>query len=254
MRISAAQRIQNENRIRAAMDRLLRGEIPPGGNCDVKTLAREAGVDRTAFYGNRPYAHLRIEFEHRLQQLQRDGHTPDPKARRSNGCSRGRQAQNPSRPGEFDDRGTHRLPNPGPGPARRPTRRDPPSPRRRRPEYERCPPPARDRRRLSAHADAAQHRDLGHNRRSLITTHSATSVASHAREIVLVKRNTNLSEHGLCGDKAHRGVSDGARPAEADDLCAVGARPRPFVHHPALSEPGDRGCGRRAAGVSRPAT
>ena len=79
MRITAAQRIQNENRIRAAMDRLLRGEIPAGGNCDIKTLAREAGVDRAAFYGNRPYAHLRIEFEQRLQQLQRDGHTPDPK-------------------------------------------------------------------------------------------------------------------------------------------------------------------------------
>ena len=80
MRISAAQRIQNENRIRAAMDRLLRGEIPPGGNCDVKTLARAAGVDRAAFYSNRPYAHLRVEFEQRLQQSQRDGHTPDPKA------------------------------------------------------------------------------------------------------------------------------------------------------------------------------
>lgn len=79
MRITATQRIQNENRIRAAMDRLLRGEIPPGGNCDVKTLAAEAGVDRAAFYGSRPYAHLRIEFEQRLQQLQRDGHTPDPK-------------------------------------------------------------------------------------------------------------------------------------------------------------------------------
>ena len=82
MRITAAQRIQNENRIRAAMDRLLRGEIPAGGNCDIKTLAREAGVDRAAFYGNRPYAHLRIEFEQRLQQLQRNGHTPDPKTAR----------------------------------------------------------------------------------------------------------------------------------------------------------------------------
>ncbi|PJE00534.1 MAG: hypothetical protein CK429_36425 [Mycobacterium sp.] len=79
MRITAAQRIQNEHRVRSAMDRLLRGEIPPGGNCDVKTLAREAGVDRAAFYGNRPYAHLRIEFEQRVQQLQRSGHTPDPK-------------------------------------------------------------------------------------------------------------------------------------------------------------------------------
>ena len=71
---------QNENRIRAAMDRLLRGEIPPGGNCDIKTLAREAGVDRTAFYGTRPYAHLRAEFENRLQHLQQAGETPDPKA------------------------------------------------------------------------------------------------------------------------------------------------------------------------------
>ena len=79
MRITAAQRIHNENRIRAAMDRLLRGEIPPGGNCDIKTLALSAGVDRTAFYGTRPYAHLRAEFEHRLQQLQQAGETPDPK-------------------------------------------------------------------------------------------------------------------------------------------------------------------------------
>jgi hypothetical protein len=79
MRISAAQRIQNENRIRTAMDRLLRGEIPLDGSCDITTLAREAGVDRTAFYGNRPYAHLRTEFEHRLQRLRHTGQTPDPK-------------------------------------------------------------------------------------------------------------------------------------------------------------------------------
>jgi hypothetical protein len=80
MRISSAQRIHNENRIRAAMDRLLRGEIPAGGNCDIKTLASQAGVDRTAFYGNRPYAHLRTEFEDRLRRLQNSGQTPDPKA------------------------------------------------------------------------------------------------------------------------------------------------------------------------------
>jgi hypothetical protein len=79
MRITAAQRAAYENRIRAAMDRLLRGEIPPGGNCDIKTLASEAGVDRTAFYGNRPYAHLRTEFEDRLQRVQQDGQIPDPR-------------------------------------------------------------------------------------------------------------------------------------------------------------------------------
>ncbi|MGA5364019.1 hypothetical protein [Streptomyces purpurascens] len=59
------------------MDRLLRGDIPPGGKCGIKTLAREAGVDRTAFYGTRPYAHLRAEFERRLQALQQTGEIPD---------------------------------------------------------------------------------------------------------------------------------------------------------------------------------
>ncbi|MBC9731362.1 hypothetical protein [Streptomyces sp. TRM68367] len=79
MRITAAQRTENENRVRAAMDRLLRGEIPPGGKCDIKTLAGEAGVDRTAFYGVRPYANLRVEFERRLQALQQAGEIPDPR-------------------------------------------------------------------------------------------------------------------------------------------------------------------------------
>src|SRR5260370_17193945 len=84
MRISSAQRAGNENRIRAAMDRLLRGEIPSGGNCDIKTLAHEADVDRTAFYGSRPYAHLRTEFEDRLRRLHETGQTPDPKTGRIN--------------------------------------------------------------------------------------------------------------------------------------------------------------------------
>ncbi|WP_155055686.1 hypothetical protein [Streptomyces blattellae] len=79
MRISAAQRAENENRVRAAMDRLLRGQLPPGGKCDVKTLAREAGVDRTAFYGTRPYAHLRVEFERRLDAMRETGEIPDPR-------------------------------------------------------------------------------------------------------------------------------------------------------------------------------
>ncbi|MFB7600798.1 hypothetical protein [Streptomyces sp. NPDC056160] len=79
MRISAAQRTENENRIRAAMDRLLRGEIPPGGKCDIKTLAAEAAVDRTAFYGTRPYAHLRVEFERRLNAMHEAGKIPDPR-------------------------------------------------------------------------------------------------------------------------------------------------------------------------------
>jgi hypothetical protein len=79
MRLSAEQRHQNETRIRAAMDRLLRGDVPPAGKCDVKTLAREAGVDRTAFYCGRPYAHLREEFETRLESLHSTGDLPDPR-------------------------------------------------------------------------------------------------------------------------------------------------------------------------------
>jgi hypothetical protein len=79
MRISPAQRTENENRIRTAMDRLLRGEIPPGGKCDIKTLALESGVDRAAFYGSRPYAHLRTEFEQRLAALRHAGERPDPR-------------------------------------------------------------------------------------------------------------------------------------------------------------------------------
>jgi hypothetical protein len=79
VRLSAQQRLQNETRIRAAIDRLLRGQIPPGGKCDVKTLAREANVDRTAFYGSRPYAHLREEFEARLATIRETGDLPDPR-------------------------------------------------------------------------------------------------------------------------------------------------------------------------------
>jgi CII-binding regulator of phage lambda lysogenization HflD len=79
MRITAAQRNANENRIRAAIDRILRGDIQAGGRCDIKTLASEAGVDRTAFYGTRPYAHLRTEFEERLQTLHQAGESPDPR-------------------------------------------------------------------------------------------------------------------------------------------------------------------------------
>jgi len=59
------------------MDRLLRGDLPPSGKCDIKTLARQAGIDRTAFYGTRPYTHLREEFETRLAALHQAGNQPD---------------------------------------------------------------------------------------------------------------------------------------------------------------------------------
>ena len=79
MRLSRQQLADNEAKIRAAMTRLLDGDIPPGGKCDIKTLAGEAGVDRTAFYGSRPYAHLRTEFEQRLKELLDAGDRPDPR-------------------------------------------------------------------------------------------------------------------------------------------------------------------------------
>lgn len=79
MRLSRQQLADNEAKIRAAMTRLLNGDIPAGGKCDVKTLASEAGVDRTAFYGSRPYAHLRTEFEQRLSELLDAGERPDPR-------------------------------------------------------------------------------------------------------------------------------------------------------------------------------
>jgi hypothetical protein len=79
MRLSRQQLANNEAKIRAAMSRLLNGDIPPGGKCDIKTLASVADVDRTAFYGSRPYARLRTEFEQRLKELLDAGERPDPR-------------------------------------------------------------------------------------------------------------------------------------------------------------------------------
>ena len=80
MRLTRQQILDNEAKIRAAMTSLLNGDIPPGGKCDVKTLARQAGIDRTAFYGARPYACLREEFEQKLQDIQQTGsEQPDPR-------------------------------------------------------------------------------------------------------------------------------------------------------------------------------
>lgn len=78
MTISDAQRRRTEDSIRAATDRLLRGQIPTDGGCDVKTLASEAGVSRAALY--RSYSHLKAEFERRLAQMRADGHLPDPRS------------------------------------------------------------------------------------------------------------------------------------------------------------------------------
>ncbi len=77
MRISAEQRRHTEQRIRAAADALLRGELPPDGKCDITTLARQAGISRAALY--RTYPHLKEEFEQRLAGFQAGGNTPDPR-------------------------------------------------------------------------------------------------------------------------------------------------------------------------------
>jgi DNA repair exonuclease SbcCD ATPase subunit len=88
-RISEDTRARNEEAIRAAMDRLLRGDLPPGGKCDLRTLASEAGVPRTAFYTKKnrdgttrpgPYQHLAQEFERRLTALRDAGSVPDSRA------------------------------------------------------------------------------------------------------------------------------------------------------------------------------
>lgn len=88
-RISEETRSRKEEAIRAAADRLLSGELPPGGKCDLSTLATEAGVTRTAFYPKKnrdgtlrpgPYQHLAEEFERRLKLLQDAGAITDPRA------------------------------------------------------------------------------------------------------------------------------------------------------------------------------
>ncbi|MEV6325644.1 hypothetical protein AB0M45_31425 [Nocardia sp. NPDC051787] len=77
MRISPERRQQTEDRIRAAMDRLLRGELPPEGKCDIKTLAHEAAVTRAALYST--YLHLKDEFEQRRDKLRQSGVITDPR-------------------------------------------------------------------------------------------------------------------------------------------------------------------------------
>ncbi|MEU9279993.1 hypothetical protein [Streptomyces sp. NPDC048341] len=88
-RISDETRRNNETAIRQVMERLLAGDVPAGGKCDIKTLATRAGVARTGFYPKKnrdgsprpgPYQHLAEEFERRLAELQEQGIVPDPRA------------------------------------------------------------------------------------------------------------------------------------------------------------------------------
>jgi hypothetical protein len=77
MPLTDQQRHQTEARIRAAIEQLLRGELPPGGRCDIKTLARVAGISRAALY--RTYPHLKDAFEQRLAQARAAGEITDPR-------------------------------------------------------------------------------------------------------------------------------------------------------------------------------
>jgi len=77
VRITERQRHLIEARIRAAIDRLLRGDLPPGGRCDVKTLAAAAAVTRNSLYTT--YSHLKDEFEARREQQREEGVIADPR-------------------------------------------------------------------------------------------------------------------------------------------------------------------------------
>ncbi|MGW2508506.1 hypothetical protein ACWC0A_03555 [Streptomyces scopuliridis] len=88
-RITDQDRQHNETAIRAAMDRLLTGDLPKDGRRDIKTLSAMAGVTRTGFYPKKnrdgssrpgPYQHLAEEFGRRLRALEEAGEIVDPRA------------------------------------------------------------------------------------------------------------------------------------------------------------------------------
>ncbi|MET9835125.1 hypothetical protein ABZ078_38950 [Streptomyces sp. NPDC006385] len=87
-RLTEESKTHNEAAIRAAMERILKGDLPPGGKADLKTLAALADVTRTGFHPKknrdgttRPgaYQHLAEEFERRLNELRDAGEIVDPR-------------------------------------------------------------------------------------------------------------------------------------------------------------------------------
>lgn len=87
-RLTEESKKRNEAAIRAAMERSLQGDLPPGGKADLKTLAILSGVTRTGFYPKkdrdgtaRPgaYQYLAEEFERRLEALRDAGEIVDPR-------------------------------------------------------------------------------------------------------------------------------------------------------------------------------
>ena len=115
MRLTPGQRMLNEQRIGAAADQLISGDIPPGGRCDVKTLASLAGVDRSAFYGTRPYVSLREDFERRMQALQATGEHADPRDTRIARLAAQHEEITGLRRAQNAARNIRRLPDPTPG-------------------------------------------------------------------------------------------------------------------------------------------
>jgi hypothetical protein len=71
------KRHQAGQRIRAAATALLAGDIPPGGRCDITTLARLAGISRATLY--RSYPLLKEQFEHDMAAAAASGGHPDPR-------------------------------------------------------------------------------------------------------------------------------------------------------------------------------
>ena len=78
MRLSRQQLADNEAKIRAAIAAPERRH-PARREMRHRDPRQRASVDRTAFYGSRPYAHLRTEFEQRLEQFRDAGERPDPR-------------------------------------------------------------------------------------------------------------------------------------------------------------------------------
>lgn len=80
-RLTKDARDRAEKDIRAAMDRILGGDLPSGGRCDIATLAAAAEVSRTGFYRKDgkpgPWQHLADEFRRRLAELRETGRIPD---------------------------------------------------------------------------------------------------------------------------------------------------------------------------------
>ncbi|MET7519665.1 hypothetical protein ABZS88_41070 [Streptomyces sp. NPDC005480] len=88
-RLNAQEKASNEAAVRAAMEQILRGDLPPGAKADLKTLAQLSSVTRTGFYAKRnrdgtsrpgAYQHLAEEFTARVQALQDAGEIVDPRA------------------------------------------------------------------------------------------------------------------------------------------------------------------------------